>query len=55
MELEFEFDKFMDNIEEIEKSSKKRHEKVVEDTPQQRYQKRYQELHQNRIVWRNWK
>jgi hypothetical protein len=50
--MDFDFDKFMDEIEEFEKAKEKRHEKYVEDTPQQAYQKRYKELSQNRIVWK---
>jgi hypothetical protein len=51
-DLEFEFDKFMEHIEKVEEANRKRHEKTLEDTPQQQYKKRYQELHQNRITWK---
>jgi hypothetical protein len=51
--MEFDFDKFMEHIEKVEEHERVRHEKFVEDTPQQRYRKRYQELHNNRIVWRS--
>jgi len=51
----YEFDKFMDGILNEEAKKKTRTENDAVDTPARVYIKRYRELPQNRIVYRNTK
>ena len=51
----FEFEKFMDGILNEEAKKKTRTENDAVDTPARVYIKRYRELPQNRIVYRNTK
>ena len=55
MEEDFEFDKFMDSILNEEAKKQARTETDAQDTPARVYIKRYRELPQNRIVYRNGK
>jgi hypothetical protein len=46
----FKFDKFIDDITKREES-RKASEKKVEETGIRKYNRRYRELWQNRVVW----
>ena len=49
----FNFDKFIGHILQKEHQTKKVRNKKIEDTPQRRYNKLYQERWQNRMRWQN--
>ena len=53
---DFDISKFVKDIAKRQNESKKENKKSLrtpEDSPAQKYNKRYRELWQNRIVWRN--
>jgi hypothetical protein len=47
----FVFDKFIEDIVQREQKNIKESGQKTEDSPQRKYNKLYQELWQNRIIW----